>query len=188
MPLTFGEGGTAPVGLGALQLAAQECAEAIDAVSRNRGRPWLATVTDSSFLGTDGFVYATIGTSIVRVITLSAVSAGQAIIVLKYDNGHDSPYIMIGLAANEIPLPGSDGEVPYGLDFPAPMSSPNGGFRVHWSGTIISIETRGVATFGLAIEGGAAVTVSDAVSAGDWILVTATAGSDVDSGIEVTIR
>ena len=167
-----------------LATAAADLAAVIDEVGADDGRSWVALVTDASFQASAGLVYATIGTSEVQVIAWSRpLVAGDKIIVKKFDNSANSPYVL-----EEFADLSASNAVPYGLDFPAPMTSPNGRFRAHWAGSILSIEvsTAGDATFGLTV-GGTAVTVGDPIAAGSWVLVTATASSDADSAVEVTI-
>lgn len=178
-----GAAGAITSGEALLDLSLQDLAVAIREVGKDNGRSWVATVTDASMQGAYGIVYASLGTSEIQVVDwLTPLTAGQTIIVKKFDNTQASVYVLEEYAET----PGDVTSVPYGLDFPAPMSSPNGRFRAHWAGTILSIETSGVATFGLTV-GGSAVTVSSSIAAGDWVIVTATAGSDSDSAIEVTI-
>lgn len=166
------------------ELAALEAAQALRDMSIDDGRNFVAVVTDTSFQAASGKVYARLAAgSEVEVIAWSRpLAAGDSIIVTKFDNNQNSPYILQEYAsASEA----SESATAYGLDFPAPQSSPNGRFRVHWAGTILGVETSGVATFALS-QGGLAVGVGDSVAAG-WVLVAASADTDSDSAIEVTV-
>lgn len=166
-----GGGGGASQGLRMLSpevLAAMLAAD-LDALSRRfQGTSW-ATVTNTDFLATAGYVWAQIGDSEIRVVCgLGApLAVDQSIRVRRMSPDVNSVWEWVGGASN-----GTE----YGLCFADPASNTVGSVYVNWGGTITSVETSGTGTAALTV-GGASVGVGDSVASGSWLVATVSGGS-----------